>query len=114
MRGCHARYSAESDGREMADVIRLTPDSGDELDRPIPRPRETPANLNLPLQTIGHDLCMARQRSGKTLMDIWRDLKIPPHHLIAIEKNQFEALPGRVYAIGFVRSYAAFLGLDAE
>jgi cytoskeleton protein RodZ len=34
--------------------------------------------------------------------------------LIAIEKNHFEALPGRVYAIGFVRSYAAFLGLDAE
>ena len=34
--------------------------------------------------------------------------------LAAIEESHFEALPGRVYAIGYVRSYAAYLGLDAE
>jgi cytoskeleton protein RodZ len=98
----------------MADVLRLTRDSGSELDRPMLPPCKTSADADVSLESIGQDLCKARQRSGKMLMDVWRELKIPPHHLIAIEKSRFEALPGRVYAIGFVRSYAAYLGLDAE
>ena len=98
----------------MANVIRLTPDSGDELDRPILGPPNAPADADAAPDSVGQDLCKARQRSGKMLMDVWRELKIPPHHLIAIETGRFEALPGRVYAIGFVRSYSTYLGLDAE
>ncbi len=41
-------------------------------------------------------------------------LKIRPDHLVAIEEGRFDVLPGRVYAIGYVRSYAAHLGLDAD
>jgi cytoskeleton protein RodZ len=98
----------------MANVIRLTPDSGGELDRPILGPRKTSAAADVPRESVGQDLCKARQRSGKMLMDVWRELKIPPHHLIAIETSRFQDLPGRVYTIGFVRSYSAYLGLDAE
>ena len=98
----------------MADVLRLTPDFPSELDSPIVRQRKTSADLDVPVESVGQDLCKVRQQRGKTLMDVWRDLKIPPHHLIAIEKGCFEALPGRPYAVGFVRSYAAYLGLDAE
>ena len=32
----------------------------------------------------------------------------------AIEEGRFEELPGAAYAVGFVRSYATYLGLDAE
>ena len=39
-------------------------------------------------------------------------LKIKPEHLAALEEGDIQALPGRAYAIGFVRSYAEFLGLD--
>ncbi len=95
-------------------MLRLTRDSGDELDWPILIPRKPPADADVSPESVGQDLCKARQLSGKMLMDVWRELKIPPEHLMAIEKSRFETLPGRVYAIGFVRSYAAYLGLDAE
>lgn len=98
----------------MAEVVRLTPDSVGELEPPILYQRKSSADADVLPESVGQALCRARQRSGKLLMDVWRELKIPPHHLIAIETSCFEALPGRVYAIGFVRSYAAYLGLDAE
>ena len=69
---------------------------------------------DLPVERVGQVLCKARQRKGKQLGEVWLELKIRPQHLIAIEEGRFEALPGRIYAIGFVRSYAAYLGLDAE
>jgi cytoskeleton protein RodZ len=41
-------------------------------------------------------------------------LRIRPAVLIAIENGKFDELPGPAYAVGFVRSYATYLGLDAE
>src|SRR6185295_15661325 len=41
-------------------------------------------------------------------------LKMKREHIEAIEDNDFTRLPGRTYAIGFVRAYARYLGLDAE
>lgn len=41
-------------------------------------------------------------------------LRIRPSILTAIEKGEFDQLPGPAYAVGFVRSYATYLGLDAE
>ncbi len=100
--------------KEMADQLELAFDGRDEPDHPILLQRKPSADPDTSLESVGQDLCNARQRSGKTLMDISRELKILPHHVIAIEKGNLKSLPGRVYAIGFVRSYAAWLGLDAE
>ena len=41
-----------------------------------------------------------------------RVLKIRKDHLEALEEDRLESLPGRTYAVGFVRSYADYLGLD--
>jgi cytoskeleton protein RodZ len=98
----------------MANLPPLTLDNGGELDRPSLHPRKALGDADLPVESVGQDLCKARQRRGKQLSDVWLVLKIHPDHLIAIEEGRFEALPGRVYAIGYVRSYAAYLGLDAE
>lgn len=54
----------------------------------------------------------AREHYGLTLDDVEKHLHIRKSYLEAIELNKPDVLPGRVYAIGFIRTYAEFLGLD--
>src|SRR5690348_13201336 len=98
----------------MPDLARSALNFGSELDSPISHPVQMPAGADLAGETVGECLSRERQRNGRTLIDISLELKIAPHHLIAIENDSFGSLPGRAYAIGFVRSYAAYLGLDSE
>jgi cytoskeleton protein RodZ len=98
----------------MTNVPRLTLDNGGELDRAGLHPRKASGDTDVPMESVGQDLSKERQRRGKKLSDVWSMLKIRPDFLAAIEESRFEALPGSVYAIGYVRSYAAYLGLDAE
>lgn len=97
----------------MAIASRLTLDKAGELEWGSPPARKAARGADPPLDGVGQDLCRVRQRQGKELSDVGFMLKIRPHHLIAIEEGRFDVLPGRVYAIGYVRSYAAYLGLDA-
>src|SRR2546423_5433601 len=97
----------------MSDLPRPAPNFGGEAVPPITRQNKASPGGDTH-ETIGEILSGERQRAGRTLMDISLELKIAPHHLIAIENGAFESLPGRAYAIGFVRSYAAYLGLDTE
>jgi len=61
---------------------------------------------------IGEALRRTRLHYGKTIPDIEKALRIRASQIDAIECGDIERLPGRVYAIGFVRSYAEYLGLD--
>jgi cytoskeleton protein RodZ len=63
---------------------------------------------------IGRSLREAREHSGQTLRDASRNLRIRLEYLLAIENGDFKALPGMTYAIGYVRTYAQYLGLDVE
>lgn len=63
---------------------------------------------------VGEELRAARESSGLGLEHISSALRIRRQHLEAIEDGRFEDLPGRVYALGFVRGYAEFLCLDAD
>jgi cytoskeleton protein RodZ len=64
--------------------------------------------------TVGDLLRAERQRRGWTLADAEIYLKIRRSMLEAIEQGRFELLPGRAYAMAFARTYAEFLGLNAE
>lgn len=75
--------------------------------------REISGDSEAPLETVGQDLRTARLRRGEDLATVSRALKIRKEHLDAVEEDRIESLPGKTYAIGFVRSYAAYLGLDA-
>ncbi|HYM18545.1 MAG TPA: RodZ domain-containing protein [Micropepsaceae bacterium] len=75
---------------------------------------QAPDEADLPLVSVGEDLANARRGKGREPADVWRVLKIRPEFLVAIEDGDFEALPDRAHTIGFVRSYAAYLGLDAK
>src|ERR1700685_4340495 len=66
-----------------------------------------------PLETVGQQLRAARLRRGDDFATVSRQLRISKTHLAALESNEIDTLPARAYAVGFVRSYAAYLGLDA-
>lgn len=64
--------------------------------------------------SVGEILQRTRKHYGQSLQDIERALHIKSPQIDAIENNIVENLPGRVYAIGFVRSYSEYLGLDGD
>ena len=61
---------------------------------------------------VGEALRLVRVGYGQSLEDIEASLRIRSCQIDAIERGDIGKLPGRVYAIGFVRSYAEHLGLD--
>ena len=65
-------------------------------------------------EEIGSELRRQREARGYTLADVEAYLRIRRSYLEAIEAGRFADLPGTTYLMGFVRSYARFLELDAD
>ncbi len=70
------------------------------------------ADLTMP--SVAADLRDARLGLDRDLREIASALRIRHAYLEAIEEERFGDLPEPVYAIGFVRAYAGYLGLDGE
>ncbi|PPR62737.1 MAG: hypothetical protein CFH10_00739, partial [Alphaproteobacteria bacterium MarineAlpha4_Bin2] len=51
---------------------------------------------------------------GQDLVHVAEILRIHRSYLQAIEEGEIERLPGPTYAVGFVRTYADYLGLDGN
>jgi cytoskeleton protein RodZ len=98
----------------MAKVTRLSLDNNGELDRRRLNFREISGDADAPLESVGQDLRKAREKRGEDLEHISRLLKIRRDYLALLEEGAADSLPGRAYAIGFVRSYATYLGLDGN
>lgn len=54
----------------------------------------------------------ARESQGKSIDEVVEATKIRSRYVQAIEEGNFDILPGKVYARGFIRTYANYLGLD--
>ena len=65
-------------------------------------------------QWVGQRLRLARERQGRSLEDLERASTIYARHLEALERGDFQALPNRGWARGFLVSYASHLGFDGE
>jgi hypothetical protein len=63
---------------------------------------------------IGSKLQKVRVDKGISLREISNATKISPHILEALERNDLARLPGGIFARGYLRAYAAELGLDPE
>lgn len=63
---------------------------------------------------IGAALRAAREASSQNLDDIAKTLRIQAPYLDAIERLDISALPSLGYVLGFIRSYALHLGMDAQ
>jgi cytoskeleton protein RodZ len=66
------------------------------------------------MTSVGETLRRERMRRNFDLAEISRELKISPRLLEAIENEEFDKLPGGVFAKAFVRQYARLLDLDEE
>jgi len=77
----------------------------------VSEPHEDGASL---LIRIGGHLREAREAQGKQLTDMVRELKLRKVYLEAMENGKWEVLPDEVYAIAFLRQYAAHLKLDLD
>jgi cytoskeleton protein RodZ len=66
------------------------------------------------LDTVGAELRAARLKKAEEIDAIAAKLKIRKEILQALEESDYERHPPKVYAIGFVRAYAQYLGLEAE
>ncbi len=80
---------------------------------------ERPGGLSEPEQmelggeeTVGEILLAAREKQGLDLEVVSQETKIPVVTLQYLETDNFEAIPAKVYAIGFLKTYAQVLGLD--
>jgi len=63
---------------------------------------------------IGETLREARSRRKLDLSEVEAAIKIRVRYLQAIENEEWDALPGGAYTRGFIRTYAAHLGLDGD
>ncbi len=74
---------------------------------------QTPENEEFEFHKVGEKLAAERKSQGLDLTTIAERTRVPIRHLEGIEKSDFATLPGSTYTLGFARSYARTLGLDA-
>jgi len=64
------------------------------------------------MSPLGETLQRARQARGVTLDEVAGETRISRRYLEALENENFGLLPAPVYARGFLRIYARYLGLE--
>jgi len=64
--------------------------------------------------SFGENLRREREMRGVTLEEISSATKISVRFLRSIEDEDFDALPGGIFARSFIRTYVRYLGLDEE
>jgi cytoskeleton protein RodZ len=75
--------------------------------------RAPPPTLNSP-GSLGEILRAVRLHRGLDLEDLSQLTRVRVSYLTAIEQMRLDQLPSRPFAMGYVRAYAAALGLDGD
>lgn len=75
---------------------------------------EEEVNQQEEMQTVGTILRNARLKKGKTVADVAGELCIRKTYINAIENMDYTNIPPLPYGIGFIRSYANYLGLNSD
>jgi cytoskeleton protein RodZ len=65
-------------------------------------------------QAVGSLLRRRREELGLDLDQVGEALRIKPGLLAALEEGRPQELPGPTYAVGFIRTYSHYLGLDSD
>lgn len=75
---------------------------------------EKATDLEIDVDDIGTILKSSRLKQKKTLEEISSELCIRKIYLTALEEGNYDVLPPIPYGIGYIRTYARFLGLNPE
>ncbi|WP_286828928.1 MULTISPECIES: helix-turn-helix domain-containing protein [Kordiimonas] len=65
-------------------------------------------------KTVGKLLRDARDERGLSIESIAKDICVRSSYLVAIEADDYDELPEKTFAVGFVRAYAMALKQDAK
>lgn len=63
---------------------------------------------------VGQLLAVARKEKNLTIWQVAAQIHIRQQYLADLEEGRLHDLPGRVYTLGFIRTYARLLDLDGE
>ncbi len=66
------------------------------------------------VKSLGEDLVEAREALNLTLLSVEKKIGIGREYLEAIERGDWQLIPGEVYAMNFLKRYASFLGVDKK
>lgn len=66
------------------------------------------------MQTVGTKLRQARLQQNLSLDEVYRQTKVHPHVLEALEEDRAHNFLSFIYIKGFLKAYAQYLGLDGE
>jgi cytoskeleton protein RodZ len=66
------------------------------------------------MDSFGDRLRQAREKLNLSIDQVSRDTHIARRYVEGLEREDFAGFPGETYSMGFLRNYAAFLGIDAD
>lgn len=76
--------------------------------------REPDEMILAAFRDVGLTLAEARKEQNLTLKQVAEKIHIRQRYLVNLEEGQLSELPGRVYILGFIRTYARLLNLDED
>jgi cytoskeleton protein RodZ len=100
----------------MLDSVPTNPTAPEVADQRTQRAQAAPAvapELD-PSWRAGRKLTEARQQLGLSIAEIADRIRVRREFLEALEEMNIKMLPGKAYALAFLRSYARALGLDEK
>ena len=111
----HIAVESATDEQQHMPGVDSTPLSVSEekvlTDEPIEVSEKTFGGMGI-VQSVGHLLRNARRARNMSVDDVSRQLRLSVQQIEAIEKEDYEKLPGRVFLRGFIRNYANLVKLD--
>ncbi len=92
---------------QRINVGRLMSENGEPMDSEQDKPTSQQH-----ASTPGAALAAAREAMGLSIEQVADQLKLAPRQVVAIEQDDFDALPNRAVTRGFIRAYAKAVRLD--
>ena len=66
------------------------------------------------MESFGRYLSRQRELRGMTRAEVARLTRLSPLSVDALEEDRFEALPARVFVVGYLRMYATAIGMNPD